>query len=140
MAKFGRTSLGRLAGVDRRLQLVLREAIRYADFAIITGHRTEAEQNAAYYAKPQRSKVKWPNSKHNSLPSMAVDIAPYPKMFSETDPVASAAEFAFVAGIIVGVARTMEVKLRWGGDWNGNLDTTDQVLKDWGHLEIQEET
>lgn len=114
--------------------MVLRLAVKYVDFSIVCGNRSEAQQNGAFDSG--NSRVRWPNSKHNNMPSLAVDIAPYPKLFSESDPTAVAAEFSFVAGFIRGVAAIQGVELRWGGDWNGNLDTTDQTLQDWGHLEL----
>jgi hypothetical protein len=46
------------------------------DFKILCGHREEKEQNEAF--NKGNSKLKWPQSKHNSLPSLAVDIAPFP--------------------------------------------------------------
>lgn len=136
MPRFGARSKERLAGCDPRLQVVLKEAIKYVDFSIVWGHRGQESQDQAYAAG--NSGKKWPQSKHNKLPSLAVDFAPYPKVYSETDKVAEAAEFSFVAGVIVGVAHTLGIKLRWGGDWNSNLDTTDQKLQDWGHLELKE--
>ena len=56
-------------------------ALAYAgirDVSVLCGHRTEAEQNACFNAKPPTSKLPWPKSKHNSLPSRAVDMVPYP--------------------------------------------------------------
>ena len=138
MPKFGTASKLRLASCDIRLQGILKEAIRYVDFTVVWGHRGEEDQDMAF--ELGASHLKWPESKHNKLPSLAVDVAPYPKLFSETDRVAEAAEFSFLAGILVGIAHTQGVTLVWGGDWNGNLDTTDQTLQDWGHLEIRENT
>ncbi len=45
------------------------------DLTILCGHRSQAEQGAAF-AKGA-SKLKYPKSKHNSWPSMAVDVAPF---------------------------------------------------------------
>jgi peptidoglycan L-alanyl-D-glutamate endopeptidase CwlK len=46
------------------------------DITVLCGWRGEASQNEAFRAG--NSKLQWPNSKHNSVPSNAVDIAPYP--------------------------------------------------------------
>lgn len=46
------------------------------DITVVCGHRGQKEQDQAY--KDGTSKKQWPGSKHNSLPSLAVDMAPYP--------------------------------------------------------------
>ena len=43
------------------------------DLYVICGHRNEEEQNEAF--KNKESKLRWPRSKHNSMPSKAVDLA-----------------------------------------------------------------
>jgi peptidoglycan L-alanyl-D-glutamate endopeptidase CwlK len=43
---------------------------------VLCGHRGQEAQDTAF--KQGASKLKWPNSKHNKTPSLAVDIAPYP--------------------------------------------------------------
>jgi len=78
MFKFGRKSEKCLKELDPRLQDLARLIIskQEMDFAIICGHRGEAEQNAAFAAGA--SKVKFPDSKHNTLPARAYDRVPYP--------------------------------------------------------------
>ena len=75
---FSKNSLKCLAELDPRLRalatLMLEKQVM--DFAIICGHRGEAEQNAAFAAG--RSKVKYPYSKHNANPARAYDRVPYP--------------------------------------------------------------
>ena len=44
------------------------------DLTVLCGHRGKVEQDAAY--KAGSSKLRWPKSKHNSTPSLAVDVAP----------------------------------------------------------------
>lgn len=46
------------------------------DILVACGHRTKEEQNDAY--KRGNSKLKFPKSGHNSWPSRAVDITPWP--------------------------------------------------------------
>lgn len=76
--RFSASSLKKLNELDPRLKAlaVLMMSKQEMDFAIICGHRGEAEQNAAFYAG--KSKVKFPNSKHNLLPAQAYDRVPYP--------------------------------------------------------------
>ena len=75
---FGKNSLKCLSELDPRLKAlaVLMMQKQVMDFAIICGHRGEAEQNAAFAAG--RSKVKYPYSKHNANPARAYDRVPFP--------------------------------------------------------------
>jgi hypothetical protein len=80
--KYGKNSQAKIAELDGRLQTLLH---RYSDVApesldisVICGHRGEAEQNAAFNARPQRSKLQWPMSAHNKQPAKAFDFNPYP--------------------------------------------------------------
>lgn len=114
-----------LREVDRRL--VKRHML---DFTVICGHRGEKEQNEAYNAVPKRSTKQWPNSKHNTLPSTAVDIAPYPVDWKDT------AAFARLAGYVMAVADEMGIEIRWGGDWDSDGKTRDELLVDMPHFEL----
>ena len=136
MNKWGERSLEVYETVDPVLQHYLDRALQeVADISLICGHRGQVEQNAAYYAVPQRSKVQWPNGKHNQFPSKAVDFQPYPMPDSEHKLWAS---LAYVAGRIIQMAAADGVEIRWGGDWNSNGDLTDQNFDDLFHLEIVE--
>ena len=76
MPKFSKRSLDRLATCHPDLQKVCNELIKTYDFSVNCGHRGKAEQDAA--VKSGASKAKWPTSRHNTNPSLAVDIYPYP--------------------------------------------------------------
>ncbi len=75
---FGERSKKALQELDPRLKAlaVLMMSKQEMDFAIICGYRGEEEQNAAFAAG--RSKLKFPKSKHNSLPAKAYDRVPFP--------------------------------------------------------------
>ena len=98
--------------VLRRLMLL---SIEVSDFTVLCGHRGKAEQAAAYEAG--HSKLKWPQSRHNVSPSLAVDIAPYPIDWNDE------ARFIALAGEVKRAwsAMTDAAKggydLSWGGDW-----------------------
>jgi len=118
------------------LQLIMNTAILGPyDFAITCGHRTEAEQRVAYMAG--RSQHRWPHSKHNSTPSMAVDIAPYPIDWDDHGA------FALLAGYVMAQAAqlskhgALSYDLVWGGDWNTNGKTRDARFKDFPHFELR---
>lgn len=120
MPKFGKRSQKHLGTLDTDLQLILNEAIKYVDFSILCGFRDEEEQNKAFNGG--YSKLKFPKSKHNKLPSLAVDVAPYPIDWND------AKRFYFLSGTIMVVAQQLEIKLIWGGHW--------QSFKDLPHFEL----
>ncbi len=112
------------------LQNLMFEVIRYYDFTVLEGHRDEHLQNL--YFEQGRSKLEWPNSKHNQYPSRAIDIAPYPINWNDRD------SFVYLAGIVKGFAHHMGIKIRWGGDWNMNNNLKDQTFFDLPHFELVE--
>ena len=124
MPKFGRTSRKRLADVHPRLRAVLDEAIKSYDFTVITGHRGKEDQEKAYFEG--FSKVRWPNSKHNSRPSMAVDIAPWPDVFDSTDR-----DWYEMATYVLRAANDLGVRIQWGGHWGS--------FKDMPHFELEDD-
>ncbi len=128
MPQFGTRSSKNLGEAHSALQAVFREVIKTFDCAVIEGHRGQVEQNAAFHAG--KSKLKWPESKHNSLPSLAVDVCPYPIDWQD------ARRFYLFAGYVLATARAMGVKMRWGGDWDGDFYWKDQTFHDLPHFEL----
>ena len=114
MPKFSKRSLDNLASADFRLGVLFKEVIREVDCTIICGHRGEEEQEAAYRAG--NSKARWGQSKHNSLPSKAVDVMPYPIVWKDRERL-----FHF-AGYVKGVASQLGINVKWGGDFEGFFD------------------
>lgn len=130
MANFSESSKKRLATCDDRLQKLMNEVIKYQDFTVLCGHRGKEEQDDAF--RTGASTKRWPDSKHNRNPSPAIDVAPYPVDWNDK------ARFARLVGFIECIAMQQGLKLRWGGDWNGNMRTTDEKFVDMPHLEIVE--
>ena len=129
MPKFGKSSLERLATCDHRLQEVLHEAIKIVDFSVLCGHRNKHQQNALY---PKQSKVQWPNSRHNSTPARAVDVAPYPVDWSDTN------RFSFLAGLIIGIGKTKGYTITWGADWDSDGNINEHKFLDFPHFQIED--
>ncbi len=135
MPKYSENSLRKLNECHSDLQIVFNTVIKYFDNTIITGHRGKAEQNAAYNSG--HSKLKYPNGKHNSEPSKAVDARPYP--FDNDRE-----RFSFFAGFVKGIAEMLfkdgliKHKIRWGGDWDSDLELKDNSFDDLFHFEIIE--
>jgi hypothetical protein len=126
--KFGKTSKKNLNEAHPLLQEIFNEVIQIFNCSVIEGHRTEAEQNKAYERK--QSKLKYPKSKHNKVPSLAVDVIPYPVDWKDTN------RFCLLAGVVKGIAHSKDIKIRWGGDWNGNNYCTDEHFLDMPHFEL----
>ena len=128
MPKFGKKSKKELATCDQRLQDVFNEVIKYIDCSVTQGHRGEDEQNK--YFNEGKSKVKYPDGRHNAIPSNAVDCTPYPVDFDDLE------RQALFAGFVLGTARAMGIKLRWGNDWNMDFNTKDTGFRDYPHFEL----
>jgi hypothetical protein len=117
--------------LDPRLQkLVTRIRDEVCDITLVTGHRTKEEQNALY---PRYTKLKWPDGKHNKLPSVAVDLQPYP--YPDYEPKLWGA-LGYIAGHAFRIAQEEGFSIRWGGDWDRDGDLTDQNFDDLFHLEV----
>lgn len=136
MPNFSLQSMQRLAECDIRLQKVFCKLVEVMDVTVLCGHRGEIEQERAVAIGT--SKVHFPDSKHNSLPSKAVDVAPY----FPTEPHIrwdDKEAFTYMAGITKGIATSMGVQLRWGGDWDQDNDQRDEKgLRDLPHFEVVE--
>ena len=132
MPKFGKCSLENLSQLDPRLQDVLSSAIDIVDFAIICGYRGQKDQDAAYAAG--NSSLKYPESNHNKQPSLAADLIPTP--FLDPDDWNDRPRFAFLMGVIKGVANTKGIRVRFGFDWDGDTNWKEHKLQDWPHVEL----
>lgn len=121
MPRFSNTSLDRLATCDERLQALCHEVIQVFDFTVLEGHRGKAAQDAA--VAKGASKAAWPTSKHNSTPSLAVDVAPWPVDWQDTG------RFRELAVHMLQQAEAMKLQVVWGGHW--------KTLVDMPHYQIE---
>lgn len=128
MPKFSQKSKSQLDTCDRRLQIIFNEVIKHIDCTILEGFRDKKKQNEVF--EKGLSDVKWPDSKHNIKPSLALDVAPYPIDWNDKY------RFYYFAGFILGVSKCLGIELRWGGDWDGDHDFKDQKLNDLVHFEL----
>ena len=131
MPKFGKASMKRLITCDDRLQLLALTVVENFDCTVVCGHRTEEEQNLAYARG--YSKLKFPQSKHNEELSRAIDLAPY---ISGKGIVWDADQCYYFAGIVMATAKQLNIKIRWGGDWDMDNDVNDQNFNDLVHFEL----
>ena len=130
MPKFGKSSRERLATCDKRLQKVFNEIIKHVDCSVLEGHRSQERQDKLY--GEGKTKVKYPDGRHNSDPSRAVDITPWPIDWNDRE------RQTLFAGFVLGIGRSMGIKLRWGGDWDMDFNVGDNQFDDFPHFEIRE--
>ncbi len=135
MPAFGSQSLKILTTADTELQILFNEVIKFIDCQILEGFRNEQDQEKAF--EKGNSKLHWPNGKHNHLPSLALDVSPYPIEWNNLS------RFYWFAGIVIGTSIQLKLQgkmthnIRYGGDWNRNYDITDEKgLRDLVHFEL----
>jgi len=130
MAHFGKRSREKLDTCDDRLKMLFDRVVEKFDCSVLEGHRDQARQDMLF--DMEQSKVKFPNSRHNGFPSRAVDVAPYPIDWENRE------RFVLFAGYVLGIAREMDLPIRWGGDWDQDWDTKETRFFDAPHFEIDE--
>lgn len=119
--RFSRRSTERLQSCDPDLILLMNEALADpacpSDITVLEGHRGEERQNQM--VAEGKSQLKWPRSKHNAFPSMAVDVAPYvggavswswPNYYPLADHIMATWDRLKAEGKVHG-------ELEWGGHW-----------------------
>ena len=128
---FSKTSNARLDTCAPELQIISRVLVADYDITVVCGVRNQKDQDKAF--REGKSKVQWPDSKHNVLhythKSQAVDIAPYVAGKGIQWDVKS---MSFMAGRFMQIAAQMGIEIRWGGDWDQDQDLKDQRFEDLG--------
>jgi peptidoglycan L-alanyl-D-glutamate endopeptidase CwlK len=120
MYNFSNVSEQRLLTCHASIQTVCRTVIQDYDFMVLCGYRDETEQNNAYNSGA--SQLEYPKSKHNTMPSLAVDLAPYPIDWDDLK------RFHELAGRVLEVASLLNIQIAWGGHW--------KKFKDYPHFEL----
>ena len=108
-------------------RLVQHVALRYP-LKVLVGYRDKETQNQMY--KEGKSKLQWPQGKHNRYPSMAVDIAPLPIDWNDSE------KFHHFAGFVIATAMNLGINLRWGGDWDSDFEFKEETFRDLVHFEL----
>ena len=128
MPSFGERSLVQLETCHPSLILLFTEVIKYWDCTIIEGKRTLEQQQLDLLTGASKTL----NSKHITVNgvSMAVDVSPYPIKWTDYN------RFYAFAGFVIGTAVQLGIKVRWGGDWDGDRDFSDQKFNDLVHFEL----
>jgi peptidoglycan L-alanyl-D-glutamate endopeptidase CwlK len=128
MPQYSAKSKENLRQCHADLQRLFNEVIKHYDCTITCGSRGEQDQNNAF--EKGWSKLRYPNSKHNTMPSLAADVTPYPIDYGNVKRMYN------FGGFVKGVASQMGIKIRWGGDWDSDTDLDDQNFIDLPHFEL----
>jgi len=137
MNYYSESSKKRLSQCHVELQLICRDLLQSFDHSVLCGHRDEEEQDKVFDAG--LSHVKYPDSKHNGYPSMAVDIAPYPRGNNNAN---DHILHHMMTGEVFRIAYVLckegllSHDIRWGGNWDGDRQFDDQKLIDLQHIEL----
>ena len=129
MPNFGKVSKERLTTAHPDLQKLFNEIIKNIDCSVTEGHRGKELQNK--YFDEGKSKVKFPNGKHNANPSKAIDICPYPVDYEDRE------RFTLFAGFVLGIAKSMGINMRWGGCWKNDFNPKTNNFDDMPHFELR---
>jgi peptidoglycan L-alanyl-D-glutamate endopeptidase CwlK len=151
MPEFGKRSRKNLATANIKFHRLFEEVVKSFDCSVIYGHRTSDEQFELFKQGRELIEGVWVKtsnqptitncdgtqklSKHNTWPSQAVDVAPY---FTESPHIrwGNKDSFYYFAGYVRGMAQSMGIKIRWGGNWDSDNDLHDQTFNDFVHFEL----
>lgn len=118
MYSFSQRSLDNLKNADKRLVDICNELIKITDFTVIESYRSIERQQELFkkgFSKIDGVKKK---GKHNYFPSLAIDIIPFKKGHNPFDgSKESDLMFNELAKQFKEVARQLNIKIQWGGDW-----------------------
>lgn len=146
MPNFGIESKKNLATAHQQLQELFEEVVKYFDCKVLYGHRTPEEQFELYKKGRKLVNGKWiiadkskvvtyldgitKLSNHNTLPSTAVDVVPYTVDWKDLN------RFYMFIGFVRAIAITKGIKIRSGGDWDGDTQVKDETFIDLAHFEL----
>ena len=122
MPKFSKSSLDKLNTCHPDLIKLMLAVIEKMDVTILCGHRGEEEQNRCF--QNRTSMLRWPHGKHNKVPSLAVDCAPWPIDWGNVQA------FKRMGEVVKETAKEIGVDIEWGGDW--------PKFRDLPHIQLKE--
>lgn len=125
----GARSLANLSTAHPVWTDIIQELSNYMNVTVLQGFRGKEEQNQA--VKEGRSKTPWPESAHNTTPSIAIDVVPYPVDWNDVK------RMSYMAGMIRMIGLKHGYEVRWGGDWDSDGEVKDQTFHDLPHVELR---
>ena len=101
------------------LQRLAHAILEEMDIAVICSYRGEVEQNEAF--RTGKSRLKYPQSKHNVIPSRAIDIVPIPLDWNNIK------SFEKMCSVAERKAAKLGIRIRLGRDFS---------FRDYPHCEL----
>lgn len=138
MPNFSAASLAQRATLHPDLQRLADRVVLGWDCTILEGKRSVAQQLKNIengVSKTMASKHVYPEDG----PSLAMDLAPYPLKWPDKKSVNYIKELAMwyaFGGYVMGIAEGLGIRIRWGGDWDGDWVLIDQTFDDLPHFEL----
>lgn len=128
----------RLAELDPELKLLFEETrkdlfqqqspmVYPMDIYLVCGHRGKEAQTQAQAMG--FSKVFYPNSKHNKMPALGMDCCPYPIDWNDLE------RFRLMNRTMMETAKRLNLKIRFGADFNMDGNLTNDKFVDLPHVE-----
>jgi peptidoglycan LD-endopeptidase CwlK len=108
MKELNQESLKNLGTCHSELQRLFMEVSRNHECLVLCGFRDEESQNMLFNSG--NSEKKFPKSKHNVFPSLAVDVIPS----DERSQTPSRERLNYFGGYVQGVADQLGIRLNWG--------------------------
>lgn len=139
MPTFGSRSTAMLATCVPPLRTVAYEAINYVDFAVIEALREDERQAQMFREGKSKLDGVTQRSRHQANDdglSEAFDFVPWPTELHGVSVWEDRVRFAYVAGIIRGVAEAHGIALRMGLDWDNDTSTYNHSFVDMPHVEL----
>jgi hypothetical protein len=137
MYEFSERSLRAVLSCDSRLQDVAMFLISQMDVTALEGARSRERQEYLFWIGRSQTM----NSRHLTVPSEALDIAPYPLAWPSVAVMNSKdgqafARFAYMIGLARGYAEARGTPIRSGLDWDSDGEIADTSFFDLPHLEL----
>ena len=136
MPSYSSASTAILGQLHPDLQRWLRSLILITDHKLIEGPR-DPDLQRRYFETGLSKGPPGPLAPHTLRPCQAVHLLPYPWRLPSLDGQEARERFHLFAGVALEHARAMGIGVRWGGDWNQNLDPRDNGFDDLLHYELR---
>ena len=107
---FSQRSKRNLEKAHPDLQRLAHAVLEEMDIAVICSYRGEVEQNRAF--NEGKSKLRYPQSKHNVIPSRAIDIVPIPLRWDDIE------SFEKMCKVVERKAAKLGIRIRLGRDFS----------------------
>ena len=143
MGAFSKTSEDNLKTCDSDIQTLFNYIIKYMDCSVIFGNRTPEKQfelfkqgrilkNGIWEVENKSKIVTYKDgfiekSKHNYIPSKAVDVVPYPSLYSDEKKLIEFGGFVMGVATMLKAYNAIDKDITWGGNWK---------WKDYAHYQV----